>query len=532
LATWALAPGRWRISPLSTDIKRCEKEADNDDNSRCIGGTIAAHGSSDDLCVEGHAGPMCKLCVVANTSQHAAYFDEAQRRCKDCPTDTGARAGALVGGVVGVLVLAYILWCSWRRGLTCSCCETNKSETRWLTRLIRRVLFCVSIALNVFSRNIVPRFKIIVTYLQVAVVLPSLYGTEMPSEYDKWLDWLEVLKFDWSELLVPGACLLGGLKSRILLRGLGPLLLMLCPLVISIVTYMASYCRARIGEDADRTAAPFRDGFKAAALRALPYAIFISFCLNQSVSAGIFSAWDCVEFMYDPATSTTRSFLREELSVECDTDEHWQIQRVAYIFFAFWPVGMPLLYLLMLLPCRDALVEGRSTPLTRALSFLHQEYTGRYFWWEALFVLQRLMVIGFVMMFFPTKDAIWRILFGIYITIVYLSLLLVLRPYARHDLNFLAAFGAQLALGCTMINALCIRIFDDIQAKYDLDGAQQIMRFGDPSEIVGVTIAFFFFAPLIVLIRSTFDATVEARAHAKRISHTKLENPVMSHVIV
>jgi len=113
LGTWALEPGRWRLSPSSTDIQRCERDASNDGSSRCIGGTIEAQGSSDDLCMEGHAGPMCMLCVTANESQHAGYFDRARRRCKDCPSDTGARIGALVGSVAGTVFLAYVLRCSW-----------------------------------------------------------------------------------------------------------------------------------------------------------------------------------------------------------------------------------------------------------------------------------------------------------------------------------------------------------------------------------------------------------------------------------
>jgi hypothetical protein len=70
------------------------------------------------------------------------------------------------------------------------------------------------------------------------------------------------------------------------------------------------------------------------------------------------------------------------LSIECGSDQHASVQRVAYVFFAIWPVGMPLLYLLMLVTCRGALVEKRSTPLTHATSFLHQEYSSHFFWWE------------------------------------------------------------------------------------------------------------------------------------------------------
>jgi hypothetical protein len=49
--------------------------------------------------------------------------------------------------------------------------------------------------------------------------------------------------------------------------------------------------------------------------------------------------------------------------------------------------------------------------------------------------------------------------------------------------QFLAAVGSQFALGCTMLNALCIRVFDEIEDKSSLPRAQQIMGFQNPSEV-------------------------------------------------
>jgi hypothetical protein len=270
-----------------------------------------------------------------------------------------------------------------------------------------------------------------------------------------------------------------------ILRGGISLLLMVSPLVLSIVSYTVSCCCFRIGLRAGLGSndASFGTGVNAAALRALPSVILISFCLVQSVSAGVFSAWDCAEFVLDSATGETKAFLREDLSVECGTEQHGQIQSVAYIFFAIWPVGQPLLYLLMLLRCRDALITKRSTPLTHATLFLHQEYTSRFFWWEPLFAFQRLMVTGFVMILFQSGFAIRRIIFGISTTLVYLAMLLAFRPYVRFDLNFLAAIGSQFALALSMLVALCMRIFNDITTRYDLGGAQHIMKFDGPSEV-------------------------------------------------
>jgi hypothetical protein len=87
------------------------------------------------------------------------------------------------------------------------------------------------------------------------------------------------------------------------------------------------------------------------------------------------------------------------------------------------------------------------------------------------------------MFFIPAQDAIWRIVLGIFTTIAYMALLLGCRPYRQPDLNVLAAIGAQFALALSMVTVLGMRIFDDITARYDLGGAQSIMRIDSKSQV-------------------------------------------------
>jgi len=214
--------------------------------------------------------------------------------------------------------------------------------------------------------------------------------------------------------------------------------------------------------------------------------------------------------------------LREDLSIECGTDEHIQLQTIAYLFFAIWPVGMPILYFLVLLPSRKSLEAQPqvSTPLTRATSFLHQEYIGRYYWWESLFVLQRLMVTGFVMMFFTAEYAVRRIMFGISATLVYMAMLLIFRPYAISGLNFLSAIGSQFALAFSMLCCLCLRIFNDIAARHNIEDAQQIMKFQGPPDMMGVVIAFAFLALFMMIMMSFYDVAADVAVEASKSDST------------
>jgi len=325
------------------------------------------------------------VCVRAtNVSQRLTFFDSNKDRCVDCPSTSGILgwAAAAVGSVVAVALLVHLLSPRLSRG--CRRCANL---------LLHQITFYV------YSLAAVPKLKLIFACYQVTVALPDTYDVEMPQDYHKWLYWLDWFQLDWS-VIVAGACGARRYEDRLLLRGLAPLLLLVALVVFGAWPFVFSHVRARTfnpravsSRDTSVVLKPFWEGMKASLLSCLPSVLPVSFFLCQGVSAGIFSAWDCTEFTLDSATDTTKSFLRDDLSVECRTSRHAHIQGVGMVLLAIWPVGMPLMYLLLLWLCRDSIVGGwMSTPLTRATSFLHQEYNQNLFWWEPLFVAERLTV--------------------------------------------------------------------------------------------------------------------------------------------
>jgi hypothetical protein len=160
---------------------------------------------------------------------------------------------------------------------------------------------------------------------------------------------------DWSGIAVPGACLEGGFHSRVLLRGIGPLTPMV---IVSILGWLLTRGRS--------------------VQKMLPLILFIAFVLVGPTSSSIFAAWTCVTYALNSIAEppTTTAFLLADLSLKCDSSdgEYAKVESLAYIFVAGWPVGVPLLFLLVLLWCREPLSQGHVTRLVRATSFLHREY--------------------------------------------------------------------------------------------------------------------------------------------------------------
>jgi hypothetical protein len=59
-----------------------------------------------------------------------------------------------------------------------------------------------------------------------------------------------------------------------------------------------------------------------------------------------------------------------------------------------WPVGIPVLYSVLILGTRDALRKGHSTKLSRATNFLVGDYAKHAFWWEPIEMCRKLTLTG------------------------------------------------------------------------------------------------------------------------------------------
>ena len=113
---------------------------------------------------------------------------------------------------------------------------------------------------------------------------------------------------------------------------------------------------------------------------------------------------------------------------------------------ALWPMGVPLVFSLLLWRARKA-ISGASAPtaFAGAIGILYREYDRRVFWWELVELVRRLVLVGFLQ-FIPDSYAMLRLLVAIWTSIVYLSLVLIVRPFKRDDDNALAITAASLLL--------------------------------------------------------------------------------------
>ena len=434
LASLHLEPHYWRFNSKVTRMTHCTMNYDL--VSPCKGGDDAGV-DGEGYCEEGHYGPLCELC--SNTSR---YFEANDGRCRDCPVpdEIGRTLGYIAAGVAPVVLLL-------------ACLRLQPRRCRAALVWIRRVL------IKAGSHALIPKIKLLIALYQTVISIPTVYDVALPPAYYRWMKFVTVVDINIDALVVPGSCLPGGFHSRLLLRGLAPIALMA---FVAVFRLLYVCCR-----DRGYGCSPRRIGKQL--MDTLPFVLFILFCFCGSVSKGVFATWSCIE-VDDGQHNSTRRFLRADLSIECDTqvDELYnEISTTAQWLVGLWPLGTPILFFLMLIPIRRDLLQKRSTRFVQDTAFLHREYKPAFFFWESIFLTQRLIIIGFIE---NIPRDFMRLQIGLLLTLVYTLCLLFVQPYKRRDVGILAV-GVQVALIGVFFGALNIKLFDDLSELQTAIGA-------------------------------------------------------------
>ena len=185
----------------------------------------------------------------------------------------------------------------------------------------------------------------------------------MPASVASLLNVVDVLNLSIDALGLPLSCLqLGSFFNQLLFLVLSPCVLGLLVLACSMATEVLTKRKAA--------------SLKAGLIRALPYLLYLLFFAFPLVSSRAFQAFDCEEF--DDGTR----YLKLDYSVDCDDNEYGRVVSLAWVAIALYPVGIPLLYLTLLLTARKAILTEHPTDLSRSLTFLTSDYEPSMYWWE------------------------------------------------------------------------------------------------------------------------------------------------------
>jgi hypothetical protein len=165
-----------------------------------------------------------------------------------------------------------------------------------------------------------------------------------------------------------------------------------------------------------------------------------TYFLYPSVCATIFTPFNC-------DTIDTTTYLIADYSIDCDSTEHAAAKNFAYFMIVAFAVGLPALYMCLLMTAR----QTSTTEDSKMLDFFHADYKDEYFYWSVCaplfhlcvpghshisrFVLLRevvecgrkLLLTGFSVFF--GVGSIMQAVLGILVTLVYVLTIAWLHPY-------------------------------------------------------------------------------------------------------
>ena len=105
----------------------------------------------------------------------------------------------------------------------------------------------------------------------------------------------------------------------------------------------------------------------------------ILFFIYPIVTQETFKAFSCHTF--DEGSPLATRWLRADVAIQCDSERHSLAMMIACVGIIVYPIGVVLVFALLLHAARDDIATGHRTELSAALKFLYGEFDPEFFYW-------------------------------------------------------------------------------------------------------------------------------------------------------
>ena len=142
--------------------------------------------------------------------------------------------------------------------------------------------------------------------------------------------------------------------------------------------------------------------------------------------------------------------MRDDLRIQCGSREHQQATSLAYLAIVLYPIGVPMLYFLLLRSAQAAITMDRPTHLSSALSFLHRDFEARMYCWEIAEQFKKLFLVG--IMVWVANDTIVQLGVAMVFTMIFMLVSSIVGPYRRDEDDY---FAVTCNFSLTAVFLLC-----------------------------------------------------------------------------
>ena len=339
---------------------------------------------------KGLAGAYCMLCM-----DPTHYFDSAEQRCRPCDAAREAiTIGVLASAVVVAGVAVYLIKTRAHSmpTLLCGCWS-------WCAVVLARVSFR-------------PKLRIAISFFQIATQIDRVYALRFSPAFSSFMRALSVVNVGLEGLpaLPDSRCAFGPAFRALSARLLG---VALVPIGLAILPFVVKIWRP------DHAALP-------------QTLLFIFFVLPSITSSGFRALAPCECFDYVGGDGGQVCFLREDYEVECTSEGPMSassdVLAAAWTAIGIWAIAMPLALLALI--WMGVLKDDGLT----------DDYRPDRRWWEAVVVVEKLTLTGFMALYNPGS---WQQLFVATIVALFSFVLQVLvQPYRTRSDNMFAQMAA------------------------------------------------------------------------------------------
>ncbi|CAN0242647.1 unnamed protein product, partial [Scytosiphon promiscuus] len=279
----------------------------------------------------------------------------------------------------------------------------------------------------------------VIAALVALCAIATIFNVTYPGVYQDFLSAIDIVNFDLGSVLAAG-CMWSGIDfhDRLLISTLGPLV------VAGFLAMTYRIAMLRNGAAGNAAAAEkIRHKHQTALL-------FLTFLVYSSVSSMVFQTFAC-ETLDDGI-----EYLRADYSIHCTDAKHVAFEVYAGIMILVYPVGIPLLYAILLYQRRDVLSDaGADKTEAQSISSLWEPYRRERYYYEVVECGRRIMLTGVVVFIFP-NDAT-QIAITIPIALFFSAVFDVLSPYKSESDMWLSR-GGHVIVFLSMFDMLLLKV--------------------------------------------------------------------------
>lgn len=185
--------------------------------------------------------------------------------------------------------------------------------------------------------------------------------------------------------------------------------------------------------------------------------LLLTFLVYSSVSAIVFQMFAC-ETLDDGI-----EYLRADYRIHCTDAKHREFEFLAGLMVLVYPIGIPLLYAVLLFERRDVLARADADKTSaQSISGLWEPYTPDRFYYEVVECGRRVMLTGVVIFIFPNDAA--QIAITMLFAFFFFTLFESLSPYESGTDTWLSRGGHVIVF---------LSMFDLLLRKVDVSGERE-----------------------------------------------------------